>query len=104
MVIRKLRSAQDVVPCNTVEAALVMVSLLLDDFSLIFGVFEFSRLFMDLELAPAMLPGEGCRYARRQQHEIPRSARTDVQTTRSPKVHGRGIDNRCFSNFYRVRR
>ncbi len=72
-----------------VEAALVMVSV----FSLVFGVFEFSRLFMDWNLLNNAAR-EGCRYA--VVNNTDTTISTDVQTTVTKFMAG---ETTSFRNF-----
>jgi Flp pilus assembly protein TadG len=88
VVIRKVRARgrRGAVP---LETALVLIPLL----SLIFGIFEFSRLLMDWNLLNNAAR-EGCRYA--VVHNTDTTISTEVQTTVTNFMSGRTTD---FSNF-----
>ena len=86
MVIRKLRLRRGAV---AVEAAVVMIAVL----SFIFGVFEFSRLFMDWNLLNNAAR-EGCRFA--VVNNTDTAISTDVQTTVTKFMAGQTAS---FSNF-----
>jgi Flp pilus assembly protein TadG len=86
MVIRKLSLRRGAV---AVEAAVVMISVI----SFIFGVFEFSRLFMDWNLLNNAAR-EGCRYA--VVNNTDTAISTEVQTTVTTFMAGQTAS---FSNF-----
>jgi Flp pilus assembly protein TadG len=86
MVIRKLSLRRGAV---AVESALVMIPVI----SLIFGVFEFSRLFMDWNLLNNAAR-EGCRYA--VVNNTDTTISTEVQTTVNTFMAGQTTG---FSNF-----
>jgi Flp pilus assembly protein TadG len=86
MVIRKLRLRRGAV---AVEAAAVMIAVL----SFVFGVFEFSRLFMDWNLLNNAAR-EGCRFA--VVNNTDTAISTDVQTTVTKFMAGQTAS---FSNF-----
>jgi Flp pilus assembly protein TadG len=89
VVIRKIRarSRRGAVP---LETALVLIPLL----SLIFGIFEFSRLLMDWNLLNNAAR-EGCRYA--VVHNTDTTIGAEVQTTVTNFMAGRTTDFSAFS-------